>query len=137
MGYNNPHAQQIHQRVTEIIALDSQPFSMVDDPGFTRLVCELEPRYSLPSRKNKNNFTLASLVTLLCNLLNHACTCIHFCTCMYCQIVYEVQQLNQIGYRYRPISAMNNRLSEYRLKSLIGATLLGTEAIVVVTGEVS
>ena len=30
----------------------------------------------------------------------------------------------RIGYRYRPISAMNNRLSEYRLKSLIGASLL-------------
>ena len=32
--------------------------------------------------------------------------------------------LNQISYRYWPISAMNNRLSEYRLKSLIGASLL-------------
>ena len=30
----------------------------------------------------------------------------------------------RIGYRYRPISAMKNRLSEYRLKSLIGASLL-------------
>ena len=40
---NNPRAQQVHQRVTEMIALDSQPFSMMDDPGFTRLVRELEP----------------------------------------------------------------------------------------------
>ena len=48
---NNPHAQQIHQRVTEMIVLDSQPFSIVEDPGFIRLVRELEPRYSLPSRK--------------------------------------------------------------------------------------
>ena len=50
---------------------------------------------------------------------------------MYCQIVYhlfnhQVHQLNQIGYWYWPISAMNNRLSEYRLKSLISATLLVT-----------
>ena len=35
---NNPRAQRIHRRVTEMIALDSQPFSMVNDPGFTRLV---------------------------------------------------------------------------------------------------
>ena len=48
---NNPRAQQIHQRVTEMIALDSQPFSIVEDPGFIRLVRELESRYSLPSRK--------------------------------------------------------------------------------------
>ena len=37
--------------MTEMIALDSQLFSIVEDPGFTRLVCELEPQYSLPSRK--------------------------------------------------------------------------------------
>ena len=48
---------------------------------------------------------------------------------MYCQIVYhlfnhQVHQLNRIGYQYQPILAMNNRLSEYRLKSLIGATLV-------------
>ena len=48
---NDPRAQRIHRRVTEMIALDSQPFSLVDDPGFTHLVHELEPRYSLPSRK--------------------------------------------------------------------------------------
>ena len=34
-----------------MIVLDSQPFSIVEDPGFIRLVRELEPRYSLPSRK--------------------------------------------------------------------------------------
>ena len=34
-----------------MIALDSQPFTIVKDPGFTRLVRELEPRYSLPSKK--------------------------------------------------------------------------------------
>ena len=48
---NDARAQRIHRRVTEMIALDSQPFSVVDDPGFIRLLRELEPRYSLPSRK--------------------------------------------------------------------------------------
>lgn len=31
---NDPHAQRVHRRVTEMIALDFQPFSVVDDPGF-------------------------------------------------------------------------------------------------------
>ena len=48
---NDPRAQRIHRRVTEMICLDAQPFSIVDDSGFTQLVHELEPRYSLPSRK--------------------------------------------------------------------------------------
>ena len=37
--------------MTETIALESQPFSVMDDPGFTRLVHQLEPQYSLPSGK--------------------------------------------------------------------------------------
>ena len=65
-GYvNNPHAQQIHQRMTEMIALDSQPFSMVDDPGFTQLVRELEPRYSLPSRKHVTEKTLPRMYSMV------------------------------------------------------------------------
>ena len=65
-GYvNNPHAQQIHQRITEMIALDSQPFSMVDDPGFTQLVRELEPRYSLPSRKYVTEKTLPRIHSMV------------------------------------------------------------------------
>ena len=34
-----------------MIALDNQPFSLVEDIGFQRLIQHLEPRYSLPSRK--------------------------------------------------------------------------------------
>jgi len=37
--------------MTEMIALESQPFSVVDDPGFTHLVHQLEPLYSLSSGK--------------------------------------------------------------------------------------
>ena len=48
---NDPRAQRIHRRVTEMICLDAQPFSIVEDSGFSQLVHELEPRYSLPSRK--------------------------------------------------------------------------------------
>ena len=34
-----------------MIALDYHPFSLVEDKGFTRLLRELEPRYSLPNRR--------------------------------------------------------------------------------------
>ena len=45
-----------------MIALDSQPFSIVEDRGFTRLVRELEPRCSLPSRKyDGEDFTIVRL----------------------------------------------------------------------------
>ena len=43
--------QRVHKFIMEIIALDNQPFSLVEDIGFVRLLQVLEPRYTLPSRK--------------------------------------------------------------------------------------
>ena len=34
-----------------MIAVDCHPFSIVDDPGFVRLLHSLEPRYTIPSRR--------------------------------------------------------------------------------------
>ena len=48
---NDDRSQRIHKRIGEMIALDCHPFSLVEDEGFTRLLRELEPRYSLPSRR--------------------------------------------------------------------------------------
>ena len=48
---NDARAQRVHKFVMEMIALDNQPFSFVEDLGFVRLLQVLEPRYSLPSRK--------------------------------------------------------------------------------------
>ena len=50
-GINDERAQRVHRRIGEMIALDCHPFSIVEDEGFTRLVKELEPRYTLPSRR--------------------------------------------------------------------------------------
>ena len=47
-----------------MIALDCHPFSLVEDEGFTRLR-ELEPRYSLPSRR----YFTENIVTNLFNNL--------------------------------------------------------------------
>ena len=48
---NDPRAQRVHRRIGEMIAIDCQPFSIVADVDFTRLLKQLEPRYSLPSRR--------------------------------------------------------------------------------------
>ena len=34
-----------------MVAIDCQPYSIVEDFGFSRLVLTLEPQYPLPSRK--------------------------------------------------------------------------------------
>ena len=49
MGHD-PCAQHIHTRIGEMIALDYQPFSIVDDVGFIRLLHSLEPRYVMCRR---------------------------------------------------------------------------------------
>ena len=48
---NDTRAKAVHQRLGEMIALDYQPMSIVEDMGFRRFVNILEPKYNLPSRK--------------------------------------------------------------------------------------
>lgn len=45
-------AKQITNKVMEFIALDDQPFSVVEDVGFRSLMKFMEPRYVLPSRRH-------------------------------------------------------------------------------------
>jgi len=49
-GINHPTARKITRSVAEMITLDNQSFSIVDDLGFKNLLRVLEPRYNLPSR---------------------------------------------------------------------------------------
>lgn len=48
---NHRRAALITRRITEMIALDLQPFSMVEDVGFLRLIHTVAPQYVMPSRK--------------------------------------------------------------------------------------
>lgn len=48
---DHPRAKVLSHRIAEIMAVDLQPFSIVNDPGFCRLMKEAEPRYVIPSRK--------------------------------------------------------------------------------------
>ena len=55
---NDPRACIIHKKLAEMIAIDSQPVSIVEDVGFINFVKTLEPCYKIPSRKyfNENIF---------------------------------------------------------------------------------
>ena len=48
---NNPRAQRVHRLIGEMVVIDTQPFSIVENEGFTNLLKALQPRYSLPSRR--------------------------------------------------------------------------------------
>jgi len=58
---NDERAQRIHRYVGLMIAVDCQPFSTVDDEGFVGLITELEPRYTLPSRKYFTENVIANI----------------------------------------------------------------------------
>lgn len=60
-GKDSAKANAITGRVMEMIAIDDQPFSVVEDFGFRRLIEFIEPRYSLPSRRH---FAAVSLLAL-------------------------------------------------------------------------
>ncbi|XP_049326832.1 zinc finger BED domain-containing protein 4-like [Astyanax mexicanus] len=62
---NSPKATAITAKVMEFIALDDQPFSVVEDIGFRRLVEHLEPRYTIPSRRYFSDVALPELHSLV------------------------------------------------------------------------
>ena len=49
---DDPRAQAISNLITEMMALDDQPFSLVEDKGFCRLLRHLEPRFIIPGRRH-------------------------------------------------------------------------------------
>ncbi|KAI4903953.1 hypothetical protein NFI96_023418, partial [Prochilodus magdalenae] len=62
---NSPKATAITAKVMEFIALDDQPFSVVEDVGFRRLLEHLEPRYTIPSRRYFSDVALPELHSLV------------------------------------------------------------------------
>ena len=61
MSRDNPRAVKITDALAEYIALDDQPLSVVDNLGFRRLLCILEPRYEIPSRTHITDTVLPKL----------------------------------------------------------------------------
>ena len=48
---NDQRAQRVYRKIGEMVAIDCQPISMVEDVGFRQALKLLEPRYQCPSRK--------------------------------------------------------------------------------------
>ena len=48
---DHPRVKLLTYRIAEMISIDLQPFSVVEDTGFIRLVAELDSRFVLPSRR--------------------------------------------------------------------------------------
>jgi len=49
---DSPRYKEITNAIAQMIAFDFQPFSVVEDEGFKRLLQVLDPRYQIPSRKH-------------------------------------------------------------------------------------
>lgn len=47
----NPKQTLITQKIAQMICIDMQPYSIVEDKGFRELIKAAEPRYVMPSRK--------------------------------------------------------------------------------------
>jgi galactitol-specific phosphotransferase system IIB component len=58
---NSRPAEKITQLIGEMMALDNQPFLMVEDLGFQRLMKHLAPCYSLPSRFHFSDTVIPNL----------------------------------------------------------------------------
>ena len=58
-NYDHPEHTKVTKRITEMIAIDSQLFSIVEDTGFVRLMKHTCPRYIVPYRKyfSEKNYT--------------------------------------------------------------------------------
>ena len=50
-SYDHPQHKKVTQWIAEMIAMDSQPFSIVEDIGFLCLLSNVCPLYTVPSRK--------------------------------------------------------------------------------------
>lgn len=52
LSYSSLRAKQITRAIGVFIATDLRPFSVVDQPGFKKMIDVLEPRYSVPTRQH-------------------------------------------------------------------------------------
>lgn len=55
---NSPRKIELDSSLMRMIAIDVQPFSIVNDKGFRELVNKLDPRYKLPSKTHLRNVVL-------------------------------------------------------------------------------
>ena len=69
---NDPRAKSMTYKILEMIAIDNQPFSMVRDIGFTRLVNYVKPKYNIPSRSYFAESVLPNMYEHVKNIIKEA-----------------------------------------------------------------
>ena len=57
-GTDDPRTIMLNEKIINMIAIDNQPFSIVDDKRFIDLLAHLDPRYLFPSRNYFNEVML-------------------------------------------------------------------------------
>lgn len=48
---NDNRSKAIHDKILQMVILDNQPFTMIEDQGFVDLMAHLQPHYLIPSRR--------------------------------------------------------------------------------------
>ena len=91
-------AKSITDKVMEMIALDDQPLSMVEDRGFRQLLEHIEPRYSLPCRRYFSDVSLPALyevvATHIHKMLDSSVNDISFTTYIWSSDVSQMSMLS-------------------------------------------
>jgi hypothetical protein len=64
-AFDDPRSMRIHRLVGELIAVDDQPFNVVNNEAFRRLISALEPRYSLPSDSYLRKTLIPDMYTMI------------------------------------------------------------------------
>ena len=72
---DNPRSKLLSHRIAEMMAVDLQPFSIVDDPGFCRLMKAAEPRYVIPSRKYFSEVLIPEIHSKVTHLVSQLLKC--------------------------------------------------------------
>jgi len=67
LGINDPRALHIHRKIGDTIAVNNQPFSVVEDIGFINL---LHSRYIIPNRKYYSETVVPNIFPGVCDGIN-------------------------------------------------------------------
>lgn len=76
LAKDGAEARSITNKVMEMIALDNQPFSIVEDRGFPQLGEHIEARYSLSSWRFFSDISLPALHEVVAPHI-HMCVCVY------------------------------------------------------------
>lgn len=66
---SDSRSKEIHNAIAEMIAIDNQPISIMENKGFKRLLHLLKPKYKLPGRKYMSEVVIPTIYEKVKNLI--------------------------------------------------------------------